>query len=96
MGARLEAVGLREAKNRFSELTARVNELGAELMVLKNNQPWVIIQPADSEAAGRRARLERLRALTASIERDAEDEPSWNAAISDRELLDEERVRRFG
>ena len=94
--AQLEAVGVREAKNRFSELTARVNELGTELVVLKNNRPWVVIHPADSEAADRRARLERLHALTASIERDAAGEPAWDAAVSDRELLDEERVRRFG
>lgn len=94
--AQLDAVGVREAKNRFSELTARVNELGANLVVLKNNRPWVVIHPADSEAADRRARLERLYALTASIERDAAGEPAWDAAVSDRELLDEERVKRFG
>ena len=96
MGERLEAVGVREAKNRFSELTAQVNELGTELVVLKNNRPWVIIHPADSEAASRRARLERLHALTTSIEQDASREPAWAGDKSDRELLDEERVRRFG
>ncbi|OUO60186.1 type II toxin-antitoxin system Phd/YefM family antitoxin [Olsenella sp. An270] len=92
----LSAVGVREAKNRFSELTAQVNELGSTLVVLKNNRPWVTIHPADPEAASRRARLERFHALTASIERDVSREPDWEADKSDRELLDEERVRRFG
>ncbi len=94
--AQLDAVGVREAKNRFSELTARVNELGTELVVLKNNRPWVTIHPADLGAAERRVRLNQFRALTEAIERDAADEPVWDAAVSDRELLDEERVRRFG
>lgn len=92
----LSAVGVREAKNRFSELTARVNELGSTLVVLKNNRPWVTIHPADPEAAERRSRLERFHALTAAIERDAAQEPAWVADKSDRELLDEERARRFG
>ena len=65
-------------------------------MVLKNNRPWVTIHPADLGAAERRARLSQFRALTEAIERDAADEPVWDAAVSDRELLGEERVRRFG
>ena len=48
----LQPVGVREAKNRFSELTTQVNELGLTLVVLKNNRPWVVIQPAQqSESA---------------------------------------------
>lgn len=96
MSEALEAVGVREAKNRFSELTAQVNATGSELVVLKNNRPWVIIQPADSAAADRRTRLERLRALTSAIEGDADHEPDWGSVASDRELLGEERMRRFG
>lgn len=92
----LSAVGVREAKNRFSELTTQVNELGLTLVVLKNNRPWVTIHPADPEAASRRARLERFHALTSSIEQDVSHEPAWETDKSDRELLDEERVRRFG
>ena len=86
----LSAVGVREAKNRFSELTAQVNELGSTLVVLKNNRPWVTIHPADPESASRRERLERFHSLTASIEQDVLHEPAWPADKSDRELLDEE------
>lgn len=96
MAETLESVGVREAKNRFSELTAQVNQTGAELVVLKNNRPWVIIRPADSAAADRRSRLEKLRALTSRIEADAANEPEWDFARSDRDLLDDERMRRFG
>ena len=75
---------------------AQVNELGSTLVVLKNNKPWVTIHPADPEAASRRARLERFHSLTASIEQNVLHEPAWAADKSDRELLDEERMRRFG
>ena len=96
MSEALEAVGVREAKNRFSELTALVNQTGAELIVLKNSRPWVVIQPADAAAKDRRARLDGLCALTSRIEKDAANEPEWDLAVSDRDLLDDERVRRFG
>ena len=96
MSEALEAVGVREAKNRFSELTALVNQTGAELVVLKNHRPWVFIQPADAAAEDRRTRLDRLRALTRRIEKDVANEPEWESAVSDRDLLDDERVRRFG
>ena len=88
-------VGVREAKNRFSELTADANRTGSSVTVLKNNKPWVMIVPVD-EASRRRAELlERFHALTALIEGDAE-RPVWDADVSDRELLGAERVRRFG
>lgn len=96
MSEALEAVGVREAKNRFSELTALVNQTGAELVVLKNSRPWVVIQPADAAAEDRRTRLDRLRALTRRIEKDVANEPEWESTVSDRDLLDDERVRRFG
>ncbi|MCH3948215.1 MAG: hypothetical protein LKK22_07205 [Olsenella sp.] len=47
--------------------------------------------PADEQ----RKRVKALEALTQSIESTA-DEPAWDASISDRELLGEERKRRFG
>ena len=37
-------MGLAEAKNNFSRVTAEVNKTGKPLM--KNNRPWVVIQPA--------------------------------------------------
>lgn len=90
-----ETVGVREAKNRFSELTAEVNASGVPLTVLRNNQPWVVIYPADEAAASRRERLERFRRLTQAIEADATAEPMWDPSISDRDLLNAERVSRF-
>ncbi len=96
MDALLDPVGAREAKNRFSELAAEVNRTGSALPVLKNGKPWVVIQPASEEAQRRRMRLEKFRALTLQIEQEVADEPAWDPAVSDRELLAEERVKRFG
>ena len=95
MDAVLNEIGLREAKNGFSALTARVNQTGMPVTVLKNGRPWVVIAPADAEAERRHERLECLRLLTREID-SFEDEPAWEAGVSDRDLLDEERVRRFG
>ena len=39
-------VGLAEAKNNFSRITAEVNRSGKPITVLKNNRPWVTITPA--------------------------------------------------
>ena len=39
-------MGLAEAKNNFSRVTAEVNRTGRPVTVLKNNRPWVIISPA--------------------------------------------------
>lgn len=96
--AALESVGVREAKARFSSLTEAVNELGAPLTVLKNNRPWVVIQPADAALAEKRRRLEAFRALTASIEAEkpVEAGAAWGSVEYDKELLEAERVRRFG
>lgn len=95
MATALTPVGVREAKNRFSELATEVNATGRTLVVLRNNKPWVTIAPADAESAERRRRAEALKALTQSIE-SAADEPAWDASLSDKELLGEERERRFG
>ncbi len=38
-------IGLAEAKKNFSKITAEVNRTGKPVTVLKNNKPWVIIQP---------------------------------------------------
>lgn len=39
-------VGLAEAKNNFSKITAEINRTKKPVTVFKNNKPWVIIQPA--------------------------------------------------
>ena len=45
-------MGLAEAKNNFSRVTAEVNRTGRPVTILKNNRPWVVIQPAQqSESA---------------------------------------------
>lgn len=92
----LRPVGVREAKNRFSELATAVNECGTSLTVLRNGRPWVVISPADERAAQKRERLSKLRALTALIERDEANEPDWDPSRTDKELLGDERMRRFG
>lgn len=89
-------VGVRDAKNRFSELAAEVNATGVPLTVLRNNSPWVTIYPADAEAAQRRARAAQLRALTRSIEHGTVEEPAWDSVVSGRDMLNAERMRRFG
>lgn len=37
---------LAEAKNNFSRVTTEVNRTGRPVTVLKNNKPWVVINPA--------------------------------------------------
>ncbi len=39
-------IGLAEARNNFSSVTAEVNKTGRPVTVLKNNRPWVVINPA--------------------------------------------------
>lgn len=96
MGDTPKPVGVRGAKNRFSELASQVNASGHALVVLRNNRPWVTIQPADAVCAERRARLARLRALTDAIDQGIATEPEWNPPLSDRDLLGEERMSRLG
>lgn len=43
-------MGLAEAKNNFSKVTAEINRTGRPVTVLKNNKPWVVIQPASARA----------------------------------------------
>lgn len=38
-------MGLAEAKNNFSHVTSEVNKTGRSVTILKNNKPWVVIQP---------------------------------------------------
>lgn len=38
-------MGLAEAKNNFSRVTAEVNKTGRPVTILKHNKPWVVIQP---------------------------------------------------
>ncbi len=44
-------MGLAEAKNNFSRVTAEVNRTGKSVTILKNNKPWVVIQPARSSSS---------------------------------------------
>ena len=49
-------MGLAEAKNNFSRVTAEVNRTGRPVTVMKNNRPWVTISPAATQSgAGRNA-----------------------------------------
>lgn len=43
-------IGLAEAKKNFSKITAEINRTGKPVTVLKNNKPWVVIQPASDLA----------------------------------------------
>ncbi|MDU7516330.1 MAG: type II toxin-antitoxin system Phd/YefM family antitoxin [Varibaculum cambriense] len=45
-------MGLAEAKNNFSRVTAEVNKTGKPLTIMKNNRPWVVIQPAQGVREG--------------------------------------------
>ena len=38
-------MGLAEAKNNFARVTSEVNKTGRSVTILKNNKPWVVIQP---------------------------------------------------
>ena len=44
-------MGLAEAKTHLSRLTAEVNRTGKPVTVLKNNKPWVVIQPVGTDAS---------------------------------------------
>ena len=44
-------MGLAEAKNNFSRVTAEGNRTGRSVTILKNNKPWVVIQPARSSSS---------------------------------------------
>lgn len=39
-------IGLAEAKNKFSRVTAEVNHTDKPITLLRNNHPWVTITPA--------------------------------------------------
>lgn len=44
-------MGLAEAKNNFSKVTAEVNRTGRPVTMLKNNKPWVVISSAPQGAS---------------------------------------------
>ena len=44
-------IGLAEAKNNFSRVTAEINRTGRPVTVMKNNKPWVTISPAAAQSA---------------------------------------------
>ena len=37
-----------EVRDNFSEVAAEVNKSGRSVTVLRNNRPWVVIQPASA------------------------------------------------
>ena len=41
-------MALAEVENNFSKVTTEVNKSGRSVTVLKNNRPWVVIQPASA------------------------------------------------
>lgn len=47
-------MGLAEAKNNFSRVTAEVNRTGRPVTVMKNNKPWVTISPATAQSGADR------------------------------------------
>lgn len=47
-------MGLAEAKNNFSRVTAEVNRTGCPVTVMKNNKPWVTIIPAATQSGADR------------------------------------------
>ena len=51
-------IGLAEAKNNFSRMTAEVNRTGRPVTVLKNNKPWVVISPATPQATAEASPLD--------------------------------------
>ncbi len=63
-------------------------ELGSELVDTTGRSPHEVAELV----AGRR---ERFRRLTQAIEADAAAEPAWDPTVSDRDLLNAERVSRF-
>lgn len=44
-------MGLAEAKNNFSRVTVEVNKTGKPVTILKNNKPWVVIQPVQKSVS---------------------------------------------
>ena len=42
------AMDFTEVRDNFSEVAAEVNKSGRSVTVLKNNRPWVVIQPASA------------------------------------------------
>ena len=47
-------MGLAEAKNNFSRVTAEVNRTGRPVTVMKNIRPWVTINPAATQSGADR------------------------------------------
>ncbi|HJA28943.1 MAG TPA: AAA family ATPase [Candidatus Olsenella pullicola] len=84
------SVGLREegAVERALAYLPLYRELGSELVDTTGRSPREVAELI----AGRR---ERFRRLTQAIEADAAAEPAWDPTVSDRDLLNAERVSRF-
>ncbi|MBE6468422.1 MAG: type II toxin-antitoxin system Phd/YefM family antitoxin [Coriobacteriaceae bacterium] len=41
-------MGLADVKNNFSKVTSEINRTGRPVTVMKNNKPWVVIQPVQA------------------------------------------------
>lgn len=84
------AAGLREADavERALAYLPLYRELGSELVDTTGRSPHEVAELI----TGRR---ERFRRLTQAIEADAAAEPAWDPSVSDRDLLNAERVSRF-
>ena len=82
--------GLREAAavERALAYLPLYRELGSELVDTTGRSPREVAELV----TGRR---ERFRRLTQAIEADAAAEPAWDPSVSDRDLLNAERVSRF-
>ena len=63
--------------------------------MLKNHRLRVDFGLTDFTTTDRLAHLGKLRELTSLIEGDVADEPDWDHAVSDHELLSNERLRRL-
>lgn len=46
-----DVIGLTRAKEQFNSITARANETGREVLVMKRNAPWVKIVPLAASGA---------------------------------------------
>lgn len=61
-------IGLAEAKNNFSKLTAEVNRTGRPVTVLKNNKPWVVIQPASAAESAEEVAVDFMKEYSSVFE----------------------------
>ena len=84
-------IGVRELKNRASEIVHEVQESGAEYIVTLRGEPVAVLRPFPQESAGdlrqaqREEALQKLDALAEQIAR------SWRSPKTATELIEEQR-----